>query len=350
MGTAIVQGRGRYTGEVRVQFHILRKSDFDLSDCSVLLDSPSNADRYSYALKGGKYSFLYTGSAIEPTVSVSLYNDSGVYVELRNGVDYEVSYRSNTEPGSATVVVRGINGLTGSQTIGFNIVRKLSVADLSLSKYDFEQSVYQLKPGFALAPKLRRSSSFVEGADYILSYANCDKVGNGLVTVTGIGRYTGSVVVEVPVVESLDRSLLSECSFDKIEDQVYTGSEIYPSVVLRNASGAEVDQARECSLHYSNNVNVGKATVSACESMYYSSYIGETSTSFNILPADIDDAYFAPIGDEIYTGNAIKPDVLVRFNGQTLVKGIDYDLPITSRLARRMLSLRARATLAASAR
>lgn len=326
MGTAIVQGCGRYTGEVRVQFHILRKSDFDLSDCSVLLDPPSNADRYSYALKGGKYSFLYTGSAIEPTVSVSLYNDSGVYVELRNGVDYEVSYRSNTEPGSATAVVHGINGLTGSQAIGFNIVRKLSVADLSLSKYDFEQSVYQLKPGFALAPKLRRSSSFVEGADYILSYANCDKVGNGLVTVTGIGRYTGSVVVEVPIVESLDRSLLSECSFDKIEDQVYTGSEIYPSVVLRNASGAEVDQARECSLHYSNNVNVGRATVSACESMYYSSYIGETSTSFNILPADIDDAYFAPIGDEIYTGNAIKPDVLVRFNGKTLVKGIDYDL------------------------
>ena len=326
MGTAIVQGRGRYTGEVRVQFHILRKSDFDLSDCSVLLDPPSNADRYSHALKGGKYSFLYTGSVIEPTVSVSLYNDSGVYVELRNGVDYEVSYRSNTEPGSATVVVRGINGLTGSQTIGFNIVRKLSVADLSLSKYDFEQSVYQLKPGFALAPKLRRSSSFVEGADCILSYANCDKVGNGLVTVTGIGRYTGSVVVEVPIVESLNRSLLSECSFDKIEDQVYTGSEIYPSVVLKNASGAEVDQTMECSLRYSNNVNVGKATVSACESMYYSSYIGGTSTSFNILPADINDAYFAPIGDEIYTGNAIKPDVLVRFNGKTLVKGIDYDL------------------------
>lgn len=326
MGTAIVQGRGRYTGEVRVQFHILRKSDFDLSDCSVLLDPPSNADRYSYALKGGKYSFLYTGSAIEPTVSVSLYNDSGVYVELRNGVDYEVSYRSNTEPGSATVVVRGINGLTGSQTIGFNIVRKLSVADLSLSKYDFVQSVYQLKPGFALAPKLRRTSSFVEGADYILSYVNCDKVGNGLVTVTGIGRYTGSVVVEVPIVESLDRSLFSECSFEKIEDQVYTGSEIYPSVVLKNASGAEVDQTMECSLRYSNNVNVGRATVSACESMYYSSYIGETSTSFNILPADIDDAYFAPIGDEIYTGNAIKPDVLVRFNGKTLVKGIDYDL------------------------
>lgn len=326
MGTAIVQGRGRYTGEVRVQFHILRKSDFDLSDCSVLLDPPSNADRYSYALKGGKHSFLYTGSAIEPTVSVSLYNESGVNVELRSGVDYEVSYRSNTEPGSATVVVRGINGLTGSQTIGFNIVRKLSVADLSLSKYDFEQSVYQLKPGFALAPKLRRSSSFVEGADYILSYANCDKIGNGLVTVTGIGRYTGSVVVEVPIVESLDRSLLSECSFDKIEDQVYTGSEIYPSVVLRNASGTEVDQAMECSLRYSNNVNVGRATVSACESMYYSSYIGELSTSFNTLPADIDDAYFAPIGDEIYTGNAIKPDVLVRFNGKTLVKGIDYDL------------------------
>ena len=326
MGTAIVQGRGRYTGEVRVQFHILRKSDFDLSDCSVRLDPPSSADRYSYVLKGSKYSFLYTGSAVEPVVSVSLYSGSGVYVELRDGVDYEVSYRSNTEPGSAAVVVRGINGLTGSQSLGFNIVRKLSVADLLLTSYDFEQSVYQLKPGFALTPKLKASSSFVEGADYALSYSNCDKVGNGLVTVTGIGRYTGSAVVGVPIVESLDRSLLSDCSFDKIEDRVYTGSEIYPSVVLRNASGAEVDQARECSLRYSNNVNVGKATVSACESMYYSSYIGETSTSFNILPADIGDAYFAPISDVSYTGNAIEPDVLVHFNGKTLARGKDYDL------------------------
>lgn len=326
MATAVVRGRGRYVGEVRVQFHILRKSDFDLSDCSVRLDPPSGADRYSYALKGGEYSFLYTGSAVEPDVSVSLYGGSGIYVELRAGVDYELDYRSNTEPGSATVAVRGINGLSGSQSLGFNVVRKLSVADLLLTKYDFEQSVYQLKPGFALAPKLKASSSFIEGADYTLSYSNCDKAGNGLVTVTGIGLYAGNVVIEVPIVESLDRSLLSDCSFDKVEDQVYTGSEIYPSVVLRNASGAEVDQARECSLHYSNNVNVGKATVTASESASSSSYIGETSTNFNILPADIDDAYFAPIGDEIYTGNAIKPDVLVRFNGKTLVKGIDYDL------------------------
>lgn len=326
MATAVVRGRGRYTGEVRVQFHILCKSDFDLSDCSVRLDPPSGADRYSFALKGGKYSFLYTGSAIEPVVSVSLYSDSGVNVELRDGVDYEVSYRSNTEPGSATVAVRGVNGLSGSQSLGFNVVRKLSVADLLLTKYDFEQSVYQLKPGFALAPKLKASTSFIEGADYTLSYSNCDKAGNGLVIVTGIGRYAGSVVIEVPIVESLDRPLLSDCCFGKIEDQVYTGSEIYPSVELKNSSGVEVDQTKECSLRYSNNVNVGKATVTASESASSSSYIGETSTNFNILPADIDDAYFAPVGDEIYTGNAIKPDVLVRFNGKTLVKGIDYDL------------------------
>ena len=326
MATAIVTGHGRYKGEVRTQFRVLRKGDFSLSDFNVVINPPAGADRFSYVEKGGKSSFMYTGSAIEPTVSAYFYDDSGVHVELRNGVDYEVSYRSNTEPGSATVVVRGINGLAGSQAFGFNIVRKLSVADLSLSKYDFEQSAYQLKPGFALAPKLRRSSSFVEGADYNLSYANCDKVGNGLVTVTGIGRYTGSVVVEVPIVESLDRSLLSECSFDKIEDQVYTGSEIYPRVVLRNASGAEVDQIRECSLLYSNNINVGKAVIAARECMYYSSYIGEASTSFNILPANINDAYFAPIDDASYTRNAIEPDVLVRFNGKTLVKGKDYDL------------------------
>ena len=49
----------------------------------------------------GDYS--YTGEAITPSVRVSLAGQ-----ELKEGIDYEVSYRDNVELGTATVTVTGL--------------------------------------------------------------------------------------------------------------------------------------------------------------------------------------------------------------------------------------------------
>ena len=62
----------------------------------------------------GDYS--YTGEAITPSVRVSLGGQ-----ELREGIDYEVSYRDNVELGTATATVTGLGDHVGIATASFDI-------------------------------------------------------------------------------------------------------------------------------------------------------------------------------------------------------------------------------------
>ena len=62
----------------------------------------------------GDYS--YTGEAITPSVRVSLAGQ-----ELKEGIDYEVSYRDNVELGTATVTVTGLGDHVGVATASFDI-------------------------------------------------------------------------------------------------------------------------------------------------------------------------------------------------------------------------------------
>lgn len=325
MGTAIISGYGRYSGVLRVNFNILRKSSVDLAECTVDIEPSGDFSRFSYGY-GNQLEFAYTGSEIKPRVKVS-YFDSGVIVTLKQDVDYRLSYSSNVSPGSAAIDVSGINGVCGSKRARFNIVRKIPISDLVLSVSDLAQSEYVLVPGFSVAPKLKSYPDFIEGADYKLTYKDCDKVGNGVVTVTGIGRFTGSIDISVPIVSSLDRPLLSSCSIDVIPDQTYTGSAIYPRVSIHDPSGIAVDTSRECSISYSNNVNVGKANVIVGEKAgFSSSYLGSLYSSFNIVAADIGSADFSPISSQVYSGNTIEPTLNLTYKGKALTKGVDYDV------------------------
>ena len=60
--------------------------------------------------------YTYTGGAITPSVRVSLNGQ-----ELREGIDYEVSYRDNVELGTATVTVTGLGDHVGVATASFDI-------------------------------------------------------------------------------------------------------------------------------------------------------------------------------------------------------------------------------------
>ncbi|MBR3313304.1 MAG: hypothetical protein IKG18_04110, partial [Atopobiaceae bacterium] len=60
----------------------------------------------------------YTGKAVRPAVSLT-YGGA----RLRAGTDYTVSYRNNTEAGTATATVTGAGGFTGTRSLRFRIVR-----------------------------------------------------------------------------------------------------------------------------------------------------------------------------------------------------------------------------------
>ena len=98
-GTAkvIITGTGDYTGIIEKTFSIIPR---DITPLVTLL-----ADSY-----------VYTGSPIIPSLTVS-YNG----MQLKEGVDYNLAYDNNIEPGTASVTISCIGNYSGSATKEFTI-------------------------------------------------------------------------------------------------------------------------------------------------------------------------------------------------------------------------------------
>ena len=317
-GTAIVQGIGDYTGEVQYRFSIIRKSDYNLTNAGTVYLS---ANRFT----NGGDTFLFSGSPIEPKTSVHLKVGNSQML-LKEGVDYTVHYSGNSSIGPGYITIEGINGLSGSLVKSFRISDTLSISSLGLSSvFDLDQIDYDLSNGLPVKPKLLPYPDFVEGADYELSYKNCDKVGTGTVAITGRGRYTGSVDLPVRIVDSRSRLLLYGCSVNAIPDQVYTGESIEPEIVVQDTNGKMLDSGLEYGTSYYDNVNAGTANVLIANGAGFTTYDGYLQASFNILPANLSDTEIAPIEDQPLNAAGTEPDPEVTFNGHTLQKGIDYE-------------------------
>lgn len=100
-GTATVNivGKGNYIGSQSVEFKI----------------NPANLKKASIGVIVKK---TYTGAAIKPMPKVKFGKKTLVY-----GTDYTLSYASNVNVGTATVVVTGTGNYTGTAKVGFDIVK-----------------------------------------------------------------------------------------------------------------------------------------------------------------------------------------------------------------------------------
>ncbi len=72
-------------------------------------------------IKGAKAT-EFTGYAITPTLTVTL-KQNGKTITLKEGRDYEVSYRNNINPGTATITIKGKGNYKGTATQYFTIVK-----------------------------------------------------------------------------------------------------------------------------------------------------------------------------------------------------------------------------------
>ena len=177
------------------------------------------------------------------------------------------------------------------------------------------------------------SSSLVENTDYTVSYTNNTNAATGndenppTVTVTGKGNYNGSLSTTFDIF----KADFSNIVIADIDDQSYTGSAIEPTLnVTFNGNTVAAD---EYSATYSNNTNLGTATVTLMSSQKnFSESKTGISKNFNIVAISIANATFSTISDQTYTGAAITPEPTVTVNGNTLKKGTDYSLTYSSNI------------------
>ena len=127
----------------------------------------------------------YTGSAIEPTVTVKDGRKT-----LTAGTDYTVTYKDNTNVGTATATVTGKGNYTGSVEAKFNITAKALTASMV---HDIAAQTYTGSP---IVPKLTvkdGETALSKDTDYTVKYQNNLNAGTATVTLTGKGNYSDSV-------------------------------------------------------------------------------------------------------------------------------------------------------------
>lgn len=233
---AVVNGRGNYTGTVEKMFQIVA-DPYDISGASIAL-TPDEAP--------------YTGKAIEPGVTVSMFGK-----ELVKGRDYEVTYKDNIEPGFGKVLVTGTGEYHGEQTAIFFIeaaayelnavygdrltdvelpagwswqdeslyvgdvteegrvfkadfsyegmqrenvdfIVKVSPKSIGLTAIDIDRENIVYEDGKPARPAVTVTDLQLEvvlavESDYTLTYSDNENAGKAVVTITGKGNYTGTV-------------------------------------------------------------------------------------------------------------------------------------------------------------
>ncbi|MBO4815505.1 MAG: hypothetical protein J5507_00785 [Clostridia bacterium] len=261
-----------------------------------------------------KNTYIYTGSPIKPAVTVKFNN----YV-LKKDIHYTISYSNNTNPGTATITVKGKGRYSGTVTKNFTITKyNISNATISLSQSSFYYTGLECKPTVTI----KRGSTKIDQSNYTVSYKNNINAGTAIVTITGKGKYyTGSKSTTFKI----NKRNLSETNIGSLGSPYYQhGSALKPSIYI-SYFGKSLSKDKDYTVSYSNNINVGTATMTITGKGKFS---GKITKKFTIIPYDISgfSIYDNSGGSYRYTGKPIKPTIssVTNYNNTIYLKSSDY--------------------------
>ncbi len=145
------------------------------------------------------------------------------------------------------------------------------------------------------------------------------RTGTGYVTVTASANGYNSVSKDVKIVvskKSLNNGLLtlSETSY------VYDGTYKKPAATV-TFGGKVLQEGKDYTISYRNNLNVGVTTVIATG---MGDYTGYTSKNFTIIKRAMAGGTVSVASSVSFTGSNITPSVTVKVAGRTLTSGTDY--------------------------
>ena len=173
----------------------------------------------------------------------------------------------------------------------------------------------QTYTGKAIEPALTVTDgdyTLVPGTDYVVKeWKDNVNVGTATVTIKGAdgSGYEGEKSQTFRIVAKPIDHRTVEFTPGTIADQTYTGSQIKPSLTVKdNESGKTLVENTDYTLSYGENVNVGKGTVTVTGT---GNYTGSKTVEFNIVKAD-------PTVTQRPTG---KPGLVYNEQNQPLLNG-----------------------------
>ena len=216
--TVVLTGTGKILedGTVSGQYFGKKRITFKIKGTAL------SANMVSWADGSKNVSVVYNGEEQKPRVRVSLQkkvkDENGKtvtqitylreYDEYAQYGDYKVSYLKNVDAGTATVVITGAGGYTGTVKKTFKITQADLAAEGTEAKIGVADSIPFVKngakPAIVVTAKMANGNTVTlkEGKDYTVTYANNKAVSEGknltekklpLITVKGKGNFKGSI-------------------------------------------------------------------------------------------------------------------------------------------------------------
>lgn len=228
--TIIITGIGNNRGTITKTFNIIAP----LSNCTI---APIPAQQY-------------TGSPVTPTLTVTCGKNI-----LIPGTDYNVTYSNNINIGTATATINAANNskYTGSAKVTFSIGN--DVGGFIISGY----APTYTYTGNAITPSViveTGSDRLTQGTDYTVSYSNNINAGRATITVTGVGKYSGTQTANFMI----EAKSIAGCDTTEVEDRTYTGDAYTPTVTVTDGSKV-LTNGVDYTITYTNNTEPGMASI-----------------------------------------------------------------------------------------
>lgn len=243
--------------------------------------------------------YEYNGKSHEPEIE-----SSESAPELEQGSDYEVTYENNINAGTATVKITGKDIFCGTVERSFKITPDENGMYVCYFAENNETYLETTFKGKKVEPEVV-IDGLVQGKDYTVTYVNNEKPGEARAELTGIGNYKGSETLYFTIYGKLPAA-------DPIADQIYTGKELTPAIVIPGLKAGE-----DYYMYYEDNQYPGVATVTIYGTGYYK---GTATIHFKIIKKTERFVSNVKLNITSYTctGKTIRPSVTVTVNGKKI--------------------------------
>ena len=255
----------------------------------------------------------YTGQELTQNLTIKDGNTT-----LVEDTDYTITYTNNTNAGTANIIITFKGNYSGTKRCTFTINPKSGLT------CDVEAIQDQTYTGEAITPSVTikdGATLLEEGTDYVLSYNDNKNVGTATIDIKFKGNYSGTKEVTFKIVAKSGEDF----EIEDIEDKTFTGKAITPEVVVKDGNKTLV-KGTDYTLEYTNNINVGTATITIT---FKGNYTGNITTTFEIVKVDSSLLSVKPVTSKVYTGSAITledSEIVVTYGSTKLVLGVDYEI------------------------
>ena len=258
---------------------------------------------------------MYNGHERIPTVSINGLSNS----------DFVITASNNIQPGVATLMITGTNNYSGTIYKNYTIKADLSTYGTVGTIVDQNYTGYQITPYVTVTCG---GNLLTVGNDYTVTYANNTNVGRATVIATAAANsyYVGTANGYFNISNTATGMEITGYA----SSYTYTGNAITPDLVV-TMNGRTLNRGTDYIVTYSNNTNVGTATMTVTG---IGSFSGTKTINYVIEAKNIENCITTAVNNYQYTGNTYTPSVTLTDSttGKTLTAGTDYTITYSNNM------------------